>query len=307
VHLTVDAAAGIAAGPVSGGLPELLRRADAAMYQAKQQGALVCAYRPEREIDAGLTMAGQVAVTFRPVVNLATTMVTGAHALANWHDRRRHRINPHRLALEHPTALSAYSRHVLDRTLFAVASWRAAGFDLPASVHVTARSLLEPDFGADLGERLNRVDVPADRLTIEVSATLLHANFSAANTTIKTLANMGVRLGLTDFGAGATSLASLAQMPIHQLTVAPQLVAQIEKPAVAAIVRSILDLGRNLDVAVGIDGIETELQRSILRDLGCVTGQGPLFAEPMSPERLLTLLRGIPRQRQPLRIAGKVD
>jgi EAL domain-containing protein (putative c-di-GMP-specific phosphodiesterase class I) len=171
-----------------------------------------------------------------------------------------------------------------------VASWRSAGRDVPAVVHVAARSLLESDFAADLHQRLTAAEVPPDNLTIEVSETLLHANFSAVNTTITALATMGVRLGLSEFGAGASSLATLAQIPVHRLTVAPQLIAQIERPAVAAVTRSILDLGRNLNLTVVADGVETEAQRAMLRQLGCTTAQGPLFGEATSAAHLLDLL-----------------
>ncbi|HEY2791811.1 MAG TPA: GGDEF domain-containing protein, partial [Micromonosporaceae bacterium] len=115
VPIAVDAAAGIAMGPAPGGLPELLRRADVAMYQAKRQGVRVCAYQPEREAAQGLIETGQLAVTFQPVVALSTARVTAARASANWHRGRRHGINPQQLGLEHPSVLSAYNRHVLDR------------------------------------------------------------------------------------------------------------------------------------------------------------------------------------------------
>jgi len=292
IRITVEAATGIVTGPAPGGLAELLRRADVAMYQAKRQGSRICVYRPERDTAGHLTTTGQVVVTFQPVVDLATAHVTGAHALTSWQHPGRRRINPQRLALEHPTVLPAYSRHVLDLTLQAVAAWRAAGREMPTVVHVAARSLLEADFASDLHERLARTGVPADQLTIELSETLLHANFDAVNTTIRALANMGVRLGLTEFGTGNSSLAALAQIPVHQLTVAPQLVAQIDRPAIAAVTRSIVDLGRNLDLTVVADGVETEAQRVALRELGCTTGQGALFAEATSAERLLNLLHG---------------
>jgi diguanylate cyclase len=301
IHISVEAAAGIAAGPAAGGVAELLRRADVAMYQAKRQGRRVCSYRPDRDTGGYLTSNGQrspaartdqVVVTFQPMVDLTTGHLIGAHALTSWQYPGRRRINPQQLALEHPTVLPAYSRHVLDLTLQAVATWRAAGRNLPALVHVAARSLLEADFASDLQGRLERAGVPADQLTIELSETLLHANFGAVNTTIRTLASMGVRLGLTEFGAGASSLAALAQLPVHQLTVAPQLISQIDRPAIAAVTRSILDLGRNLDLVVVADGIDTEAQRRTLVGLGCNTGRGSLFGDPLSAKDLVIVPDG---------------
>ncbi|HEY1486542.1 MAG TPA: EAL domain-containing protein [Micromonosporaceae bacterium] len=299
VPIAVEAAAGIAMGPTPGGLAELLRRADVAMYQAKRQGVRVCAYHPERDAARDLIATGQLAVTFQPVVALSTAGVTAARAAANWHRGRRHGINPQQLGLEHPSVLSAYNRHVLDRTLHAITVWRTAGYELPAVVQVTARSLLESDFSSDLAERLARAEVPPEQLTIEVSETVFHANISAANTTLRTLATMGVRLGLTDFGVTAMSLRTLARTRIHQLTIAAQLVGHHDTPTGAAIIRSILDLGRNLDLTVVADGVETEAQHATLRELGCATGQGPLFGDAMSPDGFLRRLGGIPRQRQP--------
>ena len=299
VPIAVEAAAGIAMGPAAGGLAELLRRADVAMYQAKRQGVRVCAYHPERDAARDLIATGQLAVTFQPVVALSTARVTAARAAANWHRGRRHGINPQQLGLEHPSVLSAYNRHVLDRTLHGITVWRNAGYELPAVVAVTARSLLESDFSSDLAERLTRAEVPPEQLTIEVSETVFHANISAANTTLHTLSTMGVRLGLTDFGVTAMSLGTLARTRIHQLTIAPQLVGHHDTQTGAAIIRSILDLGRNLDLTVVADGVETEAQRATLRELGCATGQGSLFGDAMSSDGFLRRLGGIPRQRQP--------
>jgi diguanylate cyclase (GGDEF)-like protein len=297
IPVTVEVAVGLAGGPVVGGLPELLRRADLAMYQAKRQRRAIVRYQPERhdlpepESGAVLTAGSDTRLTYQPIVDLGTAQIVGARAVTSW-QRFRHLGGLRQEPVEQTGAGPAYTNHLLGQALHAAAAWRAAGFDLPVAVHVPARSLLDPGFVDAVTERMASTATPLGGLTIELTETLVHSNLAIVRTALRRLVDLGVRLALDEFGATSSPLASLAHAPIHEITVSRALVGRLTDPEAIAITRSVLDLGRNLDLQVTADGVESEAQRTALWELGCTAGRGSLFGKSLTHERLLEVLRG---------------
>jgi diguanylate cyclase len=300
IPVTVEAAVGLAGGPVVGGLPELLRRADLAMYQAKRQRQTMVVYRPERpavptQASAdGVTTAGRVGddrLTYQPIVDLGMAQIVGARAMTSW-QRFRHMGGSRQEPVEQTGAGPAYTNHLLGQALHAAAAWRGAGFDLPVAVHVPARSLLDPGFVDAVADRMASTATPLGGLTIELTETLVHSNLAIVRTALRRLVDLGVRLALDEFGATSSPLGSLAHAPIHEITISRALVGRLTDPEAIAITRSVLDLGRNLDLQVTADGVESEPQRTALWELGCTAGRGSLFGKSLTHERLLEVLRG---------------
>src|SRR5690606_21427205 len=156
MRINVEASAGLAVAPDSGGMSELLRRADIAMYQAKRSGQRIATYTPDRDTAdvTRLALGGdlpravaeqQFAVDFQPIVDLGSGAVIGAEALARWHHPDRGHIDPLRFieTVERSGLLPAFVDAVLDLSLVAAGEWRKAGWDLPVSVNVSPRSLLD--------------------------------------------------------------------------------------------------------------------------------------------------------------------
>jgi EAL domain-containing protein (putative c-di-GMP-specific phosphodiesterase class I) len=304
MRISVEASGGIAVAPSSGGMEELLRRADVAMYQAKRTGRRTVTYAPARDTaDIGrLTLGGDLpravaqhefTVDFQPIVDLGTGDVVAAEALARWQHPVHGTMDPLRFleAVERSGLLPAFTEAVLDQSLTAVGLWRDAGFDLPVAVNVSPRSLLDARFPGSVMSRLRGHDLPPDRLILELTETLTISQLEVVDQVLNQLRDEGVRLALDDFGTGYSSLSVLSRIPVHELKIDRAFVMAMENSAEAlAVIRSTVDLGRSLDLAVVAEGVESEPQRRALWELGCAAGQGHLFARPMPAARLLASL-----------------
>ncbi|MGV9210391.1 putative bifunctional diguanylate cyclase/phosphodiesterase [Micromonospora sp. RB23] len=305
MRISVEASGGISVAPASGGMPELLRRADVAMYQAKRAGQRISTYAPTRDTaDLNrLTLGGDLPravadhefiVNFQPIVDLGTGEVTSAEALARWHHPTHGLIDPLRFleAVERSGMLPAFAEAILDQALIAAADWRDAGFDIPVAVNVSPRSLLDARFPGSVLARLRAHDLPPERLVLELTETLTLSQLDVVDRVLSRLRDEGVRLALDDFGTGYSSLSLLSRIPVHELKIDRSFVTTMESSAeAAAVIRSTLDLGRSLNLAVVAEGVESEPQRRALWELGCSAGQGHLFARPMPAGTLLAALQ----------------
>ena len=305
MQLTVEACGGIAIAPGSGGVTELLRRADVAMYQAKRSGHRTATYVHSRDTaDLSRLMLGgeliravaarEFVVDFQPIVDLGSGEVVSAEALARWHHPEHGNLTPMQFleAVERSGHLPAFADAVLEQSLAAVDTWREAGFDLPVAVNVSPRSLLDPHFPAAVLNRLRTHGVPADSLVLELAETLTLSQLEVVERTLHELHDAGVRLALDSFGTGISSLPVLSRIPVHQLKIDRDLVLAVETSSEAsAVIRSTVDLARSLRLTVVAEGVESEPQRHALWELGCVAGQGHLFARPMSAARMLAALQ----------------
>ncbi|MBB5110672.1 diguanylate cyclase (GGDEF)-like protein [Micromonospora echinospora] len=305
MRISVEASGGIAVAPATGGMPELLRRADVAMYQAKRAGQRLATYAPARDTAdlSRLTLGGELpravadhefTVNFQPIVDLASGEVIGAEALARWHHPTHGLIDPLRFleAVERSGLLPAFAEAILDQALIAACSWRDAGFDLPVSVNVSPRSLLDARFPGAVLARLRAHDLPPDRLVLELTETLTLSQLDVVDRVLSRLRDSGVRLALDDFGTGYSSLSLLSRIPVHELKIDRSFVTAMETtPEAAAVIRSTLDLGRSLNLTVVAEGVESEPQRRALWELGCAAGQGHLFARPLPAAALLASLQ----------------
>jgi diguanylate cyclase (GGDEF)-like protein len=307
MQITVDAAGGIALAPGSGGVNELMRRADIAMYQAKRAGQHTATYAHSRDTaDVGRLMLGgelqravdehEFVVDFQPIVDLGSGEVLSAEALARWHHPEHGWLAPVKFleTVERSDQLPAFADAVLDQALAASGVWREAGFDLPVAVNVSPRSLLDQRFPAKVLSRLEKHGVPADRLVLELAETLTISQLDTVRRALTELHEAGVSLALDDFGTGVSSLSVLSHIPVSQLKIDRGFVSSLEtSPKAVAVIRSTVDLARSLQLTVIAEGVESEPQRHALWEMGCVAGQGHLFARPMSSARLLgTLQRG---------------
>lgn len=303
MRISVEASCGVTTA--SGGtVGELLRRADVALYQAKQDGQRVVVYAHARDTaDIGtLTLGGDLAravaegqfvVNFQPIVDLATGQVIGAEALTRWHHPDRGDLAPDRFlpAIERSGQLSAFADAVLDQALIAVSRWGDAGHDIPVAVNVSPRSLLDPSFPDAVARRLAARGVPSSSLVIELTESVTLSKLEVVDDVLAALRGQGIRLALDDFGTGFSSLATLARVAVDELKIDRSFVAAMNTSAPGAVVRSTVDLGRSLGLVVVAEGIEREEQRQQLWELGCPAGQGHLFARAMPADRLLAALR----------------
>jgi diguanylate cyclase (GGDEF)-like protein len=305
MRISVEASGGIAVAPGSGGMTELLRRADVAMYQAKRSGRRIAGYSSTRDtadIDR-LTLGGELpravaqrefTVTFQPIVDLGSGVVIAAEALTRWRHPAHGIIDPLRFlgAIERSGLLPAFAETVLDQALVAVRDWHEAGFPLQVAVNVSPRSLLDARFPGTVLARLAAHEIPADRLILELTETLTLSQLEVVDRVLGELRDAGVRLALDDFGTGYSSLSVLSRIPVHELKIDRAFVMAMESSAESlAVVRSTIQLGRSLGQVVVAEGVESEPQRQALWQLGCLAGQGYLFGRPMPSARFLGTLQ----------------
>jgi len=304
LELPVEASAGVSLAAPDGGMSELLRRADIAMYQSKRGAGSVSLYARDRDtadVDRlalaselrGALARRQLVALYQPIVDLHTGEVVGAEALVRWDHPRRGQLLPADFlaSIEHSGMLTEFSRYVLDDAVRTAARWRAQGLDLGIAVNVSARNLLDRGFPGTVRELLATHGVPPGRITLEITESMMMSQLEVVDHVLADLRASGVRLSLDDFGTGYSSLALLSRVPVDEIKIDRSFVADMDSsPEAAAIVRSTLDLGRSLRLPVVAEGIETPEQRDALLRLGCSAGQGYLFSRVLPADRLAELV-----------------
>ncbi len=307
LELTVQGSIGFVIAPQDGSdVDELLQRADVAMYAAKAQHAGVLRYDASLEqYDAaslGLVSElrhaiddGQLVLHYQPQVALADGRVSAIEALVRWQHPRQGLLYPDRFLplAEQTDVIDKLTHWVLRAALSDLVGLGPASGDLAVAVNVSARSIARESLADDIIGTLHELNVAPERLIIEVTETALMTDPKRAAGVLARLARAGVSISLDDFGRGQTSLGYLSALPIHELKIDRCFVADmLDNAADAAIVHSIIDLGRNLELRVVGEGVETDAVLEDLRESGCDIAQGFLFARPMPVADLRLWLRG---------------
>jgi EAL domain-containing protein (putative c-di-GMP-specific phosphodiesterase class I) len=269
------------------------------MYAVKASGGGVRLFTREL-VDADIcavTVAGdlrdaiadrQIRLEVLPVVELATGSVGTVEVLARWRHPELGEIPPEVFisAAENSGQIAELSTLVLDQALQLCRSWLEQGRRIGIGVNVSPRRLADPTLPERVAELLARHGVPPELLCLEITEAGMVSEPASTLATLGRLRSLGVRLSVDDFGTGISSLTYLSRLPVHQLKIHHSFVSRIgDSPADRAVVRSILDLGRHLGLDVVAEGVTDVAARNALLDLGCRCGQGPLFGEPMSPQR----------------------
>ncbi|WP_433356314.1 putative bifunctional diguanylate cyclase/phosphodiesterase [Micromonospora saelicesensis] len=306
VRMSIEVSVGVvvaAAGTAD--LTELLRRADIAMYQAKEGGGNVAAYDGARdaastdqlallaELREALKVDDQLVLALQPAVDLATGAPTGVEALIRWQHPRRGWLNPADFIrpVENSEQLGTFTRYVLNKALSVAAGWAREGLDVPISVNLSARSLLDPRLPAEIAEALRRHQVPPHRLVLEITETVVMSELEVIDEVLATLRSMGVQLAVDDFGTGFSSLTFLTRIAVDELKVDRSFVIRMaDSPEAAAIVRTTVGLAHELGLRVVAEGVETAEQRMALAELGCTSAQGYHFFKPMPADKIGAVL-----------------
>ena len=292
-HLLVTASVGIALG--SSGA-ELLKQADAAMYRAKLHGDADYAFYDDELDQAALNrfkrigelreaIAGkQFSLAYQPVVNLDPFEVVGLEALLRWQHPTRGEIQPLDFIpqAEESGLIVHIGRWVLLEACFYASRLRELlGRDVEIAVNVSARQLQHPEFVDHVDNALQRADLPAHLLTLELTESVLVASGERAEQQLNVLKDRGVKLALDDFGTGYASLAYLQRLPVDIVKIDRSFTAKIDSGAAdLALLEGIVGLGKALGLQLVAEGIERVAQQGIVQDLGCHGAQGFHFGRP---------------------------
>ena len=304
--LTVDASVGIAVGPGdSGSAEELLQLADLAMYSAKATPAGAALYDDARDgqgrhrletveqLRSGIS-AGELVLHYQPKLNLRTGAVDGVEALVRWAHPDRGLLYPDAFIdlAESSGLMSQLTTAVLERALVQCRSWRDAGLVLDVSVNVSPTDLTDERFPAQVAAALARHGVPADRLVLEVTESLLMADRERAVRVLQQLRDTGVGISIDDYGTGYSSLAYLASLPVTELKLDRTFISSMPgSPRAAAVVTSTLRLAQSLGLVLVAEGAEDAETVDALTALDCDLVQGYHISRPLPAGQLEVWLR----------------
>jgi len=290
---SVGATFGVALAPADGDdFDNLLRRADAALYRGKDDGrgrfaffeAGMDARAHERAIlehDLRLAIRNdEIVPHFQSLVQLESGEVNGYEILARWTHPVRGSISPEtfiRIA-EQTGMIGELTFNILRRACIEARNWEGAP---PLSLNISPVQLQDAGLPQKVLRVLSECGFPPARLEIEITEDALVGDFDAARTVLLSLKNLGIRIALDDFGTGYSSLRHLRELPFDSLKIDRSFVSSMDESEESrVIVRTVVQLAKNLGLSVTAEGIETREQVTALHDLGCDRGQGFLLGRP---------------------------
>ena len=303
--LEVGASIGVAFYPEQGfDARTLLRRADVAMYTAKQKQSGYSFHSEELESRKPDQLAlvvdlrhaierNELRTHFQPKLHMRSGLMTRAEVLVRWqHPQRGHLAPDQFVPLAERTGLvRGMTNWVLDHTIQQCRSWLDAGAPIHIAVNVSARSLLDQNLPSTVQRTLERWDLDPRFLKIEITESSIMADPAHALAILSMLQSMGVRLSIDDFGTGYSSLTHLRELPIDEIKIDKSFVIGMKRSeADAAIVRTVIDLAHNLGKQVCAEGVEDAATWKMLAELGCDLAQGFWIARPMPAEELMAWL-----------------
>jgi EAL domain-containing protein (putative c-di-GMP-specific phosphodiesterase class I) len=230
----------------------------------------------------------ELVVYYQPKALLADGEVHGVEALLRWNHPVRGLVPPDEFIpmAEQTGLIKPLTSYVIDEALQQCRSWQDDGLRLSIAVNLSARSLVDLDFPAQVAAQLERWDVEPCLLEFEITESAMLADPARTKLVLEQLSEMGIRLSIDDFGTGYSSLAHLKRLPVSEIKVDRSFVMNMEQDEDdATIVRSTIDLGRNLGLDVVAEGVETQLVWDRLKALGCTAAQGYHLSRPVpAPE-----------------------
>ncbi|TKB48628.1 EAL domain-containing protein [Ferrimonas sediminicola] len=287
---------------------ELLKRADLAMYQAKQAGRsnyrvfddqmLELASR-KLMLEGDLRRAleeGQMALCLQPILSIREQRVVGFESLVRWYHPSRGLLMPSEFMqdLEDSSEILALSDWVLKRSLkLLLKLTRLSGNrEFYIAVNLSPHQYLHAGLGQRIEQLLQELQVTPGRLLLEVTEESLIRNLEQALATMERLKGMGVRIGIDDFGTGYSSLSYLKQLPFDILKIDRSFVRDLDSSDVDRnIVSSVIDLAHNLGRTVIAEGVESHDQLQYLLRAGCDHAQGYLFSPALDEQQVVELIR----------------
>lgn len=302
-QLLVQASIGVADAYGTGDPLEVLRRADVAMYVAKNAGGNRHArFRPEMDahntesarLGAALRQAlddSQFALLYQPIVTLPSGRAVAAEALLRWHHPQLGVIEPLEFipVAERNGLIVPIGAWVLKEACRQAAQWRrelGAAAPERVAVNVSARQLAEPDFPRLVAEVLADSGLPPESLVVEVTETAVF-NGGRALHAVREIHGLGVKIALDDFGTGHSSLGLLNTCPVDILKVDRSFIEDITTGGRSAvIVSALINISDGLDIVMVAEGVETGEQARRLYQLGCRLAQGYHFGRPAPAEAL---------------------
>jgi EAL domain-containing protein (putative c-di-GMP-specific phosphodiesterase class I) len=225
---------------------------------------------------------------YQPKVDPRNGSLLGAEALIRWIHPQRGMVNPQEfIGLAEETGLIRdIGAWVIRDACRQILEWRAAGFDpAPIAVNVSPQQFQEDNFTHSVAEIIGRNQLEPGMLELEITESTVMDDAEESISKLNIFRDMGLRISLDDFGTGYSSLSYLRRLPIHTLKIDQTFISSFcEESDTHAIVDATIILAHKLGIKVVAEGVETEEQRRLLRDMHCDALQGYLFSKPLNAE-----------------------
>ncbi len=277
---------------------ELLKNAELALDKAKADGRGTFRFF-EAKMDAQMQVRRQIEIDlkaavpkrqlenyYQPLVNVQTQEVSGFEALVRWRHPTRGMISPSEFipVSEDIGLIMPISMLVLERACVDALTWPA---HVSVAVNLSPLQFRNRQLADDIDDILKRTGLPAARLELEITESLLLQDSSSTLAILHEIRALGVRVSMDDFGTGYSSLAYLHRFPFDKIKIDQSFIRSLtDEGECIAIVRAVLSLGRSLGISVLAEGVETEAQLELLRREGCEFVQGYLFSKPRPSDKL---------------------
>jgi diguanylate cyclase (GGDEF)-like protein len=294
-RLLVSASAGVAERNDGARIADLLRRADVAMYAAKDANARVIVYDPEldhlnrlrfetlQDLGAALHQ-GQLVLHYQPKIDIASGSTFGAEALVRWDHPTRGLLYPDAFLpiVEQNGLMHAVTWAVLQAAMRQLVIWKADGLDLSIAVNLSASDLLDDSLADGIEALLGEHSLPGGSLELEITESVIMLDPERARTVLDALRRLGVRIAIDDYGTGYCALSYLQDLPVDELKLDRSFAARVTTDArSAAIVRSTIELAHALGLQVVAEGVEDRQTLAAVESFGCDYAQGFYFSRPV--------------------------
>ncbi|MEA9391626.1 EAL domain-containing protein [Acerihabitans sp. TG2] len=291
---------------------EMLRKADAALYEAKRQGKNVhCFYsesldasvtskrRMEKALALAIACGTQITCAYQPLIRSADNKIVGVEALARWSDADLGEISPVQFIplAEETGQIIPLGQMILRQACRDMRQWD----DLSVSVNLSPIQLRDGDFAQRVLSILAQEQFPPERLELELTETAIMNSDDNGKQQLALLRKEGVRISLDDFGTGYSTLSLLKDIAVDSVKIDRsfvQFVTQLKDTA--AIVTAVSNLGVKLNLQVIAEGVETKEQQQFLRDAGCTQMQGFLFSKPLDKEEFERFFASVAEEKPPV-------
>ena len=287
---------------------DLLRNAEIAMHRAKSSGkghieifdtamfgSAVKRLRLEAELRKGLDR-NEFRVFYQPLFDLQTGVISGFEALSRWQKPQGMVMPGEFIEVADQTGIMlAINRGLMKDACRNLHRWQSE-YNPPVpftmSVNVTARQFAQPTLTSEIADVVQKSGIDPSTLQLEIVESVAMGSHETGQSLLSELKQLGVKLGIDDFGTGYSSLARLQQLPVDTLKIDRQFVSAMEvNDSGREIVRVIVMLAHSIGLKVVAEGVETESQAALLRDMGCDYAQGYFFSRPMDEDSVHELLR----------------
>ena len=286
---------------------DVLRDADIAMHYAKQRGSGVELFTKDlrrqfvqrAQIESELPFAierGELAIHYQPIISLKDGSLIGFEALLRWFHRTRGFVSPAEFipVAEDTGHIIPITTWILKETCRQLAKWQKTSYanrQLIVSVNISGKHLAYQSLLVDIEMALEATKLSPSSLKLEITESAAMENAEQTIRMLSHLKSLGVQLSIDDFGTGYSSLSYLHRLPVDTLKIDRSFVNSVgENGEDSEILQTIISLAKNLKMRVIAEGIETESQLNILRNLGCDYGQGYLMSKPLPNESMEELM-----------------